>query len=178
MRNALIPILTNIALALPGIFVGSFLIEVFFSIPGLGREVLLAVNRSDYPVIQAVTIYLAVLTMLINLIADVLYKVVDPRVVSNERRPAATIESFASRRNPLGAPGLVAWRRLRSNRVGVWSLSSSPVRADDVLSALGSSPAIGQKVGPKRRRPSSEPAGGADRYRSTRQCCLERREAR
>ncbi len=81
MRNAMIPILTNIAVALPGIFVGSFLIEVFFSIPGLGREVLLAVNRSDYPVIQAVTIYLAVITMLVNLATDVLYKLVDPRVV-------------------------------------------------------------------------------------------------
>jgi len=81
LRNAAIPILTNIGLALPGIFVGSFLIEVFFSIPGLGREVLLAVNRSDYPVIQAVTVYLAVLTMLINLMTDVMYKVVDPRVV-------------------------------------------------------------------------------------------------
>ncbi|NWG74690.1 MAG: ABC transporter permease [Rubrivivax sp.] len=81
LRNAMIPILTNVALALPGIFVGSFLIEVFFSIPGLGREVLLAVNRSDYPVIQAVTVYVAVLTMLINLLTDVLYKLVDPRVV-------------------------------------------------------------------------------------------------
>jgi peptide/nickel transport system permease protein len=81
LRNALIPIMTNIGLALPGIFVGSFLIEVFFSIPGLGREVLLAVNRSDYPVIQAVTVYLAVLTMFINLGVDLLYKVVDPRVV-------------------------------------------------------------------------------------------------
>jgi peptide/nickel transport system permease protein len=81
LRNAMIPILTNVAVALPGIFTGSFLIEVFFSIPGLGREVLLAVNRSDYPVIQAVTIYLAVLTMLINLGADLLYRVVDPRVV-------------------------------------------------------------------------------------------------
>ncbi len=81
MRNAMIPILTNIAVALPGIFVGSFLIEVFFSIPGLGREVLLAVNRSDYPVIQAVTVYIAVITMLVNLATDVLYKLVDPRVV-------------------------------------------------------------------------------------------------
>jgi peptide/nickel transport system permease protein len=81
LRNAAIPILTNIGLALPGIFVGSFLIEVFFSIPGLGREVLLAVNRSDYPVIQAVTVSLAVLTMVINLLTDVMYKVVDPRVV-------------------------------------------------------------------------------------------------
>ncbi len=81
LRNAMIPILTNIGLALPSIFVGSFLIEVFFSIPGLGREVLLAVNRSDFPVIQAVTIYLAVLTMFINLLTDVAYKFADPRVV-------------------------------------------------------------------------------------------------
>ncbi len=81
LRNAMIPILTNVGLALPGIFVGSFLIEVFFSIPGLGREIILAVNRSDYPVIQAFTVYLAVLTMLINLAVDILYKLVDPRVV-------------------------------------------------------------------------------------------------
>jgi peptide/nickel transport system permease protein len=81
LRNAMVPILTNVGLALPGIFVGSFLIEVFFSIPGLGREVILAVNRNDYPVIQALTVYLAMLTMLINLAVDVLYKLVDPRVV-------------------------------------------------------------------------------------------------
>ena len=81
LRNAMIPILTNIGLQLPSIFVGSFLIEVFFSIPGLGREVLLAVNRSDFPVIQAVTIYLALLTMFINLLTDLAYKIADPRVV-------------------------------------------------------------------------------------------------
>ena len=75
------PILTNVATALPSIFIGSFLIEVCFSIPGLGREVFQAVGRSDYPVIQAVTIYLAVLTMIINLITDILYKWVAPRVV-------------------------------------------------------------------------------------------------
>lgn len=81
LRNAMIPILTNIGLALPSVFVGSFLIEVFFSIPGLGREILLAVNRSDYPVIQAIAVYLAVLTMVINLVVDVMFKLVDPRVV-------------------------------------------------------------------------------------------------
>ena len=81
LRNAMIPILTNVSVALPGVFVGSFLIEVFFSIPGLGREILLAVNRADYPVIQAFSIYLAFLTMLVNLITDMLYKLVDPRVV-------------------------------------------------------------------------------------------------
>ena len=81
LRNAMIPILTNVAVSLPGIFVGAFLIEVFFSIPGLGREVLLAVNRSDYPVIQAFAVYIAVITMIVNLATDVLYKLVDPRVV-------------------------------------------------------------------------------------------------
>jgi len=81
LRNALVPILTNVGLALPGILIGSFLIEVYFSIPGIGREVLLAVNRSDYPVIQAVTIYMALLTMLANLAVDLSYRAVDPRVV-------------------------------------------------------------------------------------------------
>ncbi|MFX1681686.1 ABC transporter permease [Mitsuaria sp. CC2] len=81
LRNAMIPIMTNISVALPGVFVGSFLLEVFFSIPGLGREILLAVNRNDYPVIQAFAIYIAALTMVVNLITDLLYKLVDPRVV-------------------------------------------------------------------------------------------------
>jgi peptide/nickel transport system permease protein len=81
LRNALIPILTNVSVLLPGVLVGSFLIEVFFSIPGLGRELYLAVNRGDYPVIQAFAIYLAALTMTVNLLVDVLYKFVDPRVV-------------------------------------------------------------------------------------------------
>lgn len=81
LRNAMIPILTNVSVLLPGVLVGSFLIEVFFSIPGLGRELLLAVNRGDYPVIQAFAIYLAALTMTVNLVVDLLYKLVDPRVV-------------------------------------------------------------------------------------------------
>ena len=80
LRNAMIPILTNIGIAIPGLFVGSFLLETFFSIPGLGREILLAVNRSDFPVIKAATVYLAMITMLINLSVDVMYKVADPRV--------------------------------------------------------------------------------------------------
>jgi peptide/nickel transport system permease protein len=80
LPNALVPVLTNVSLLLPGVFVGSFLLEIFFSIPGLGREIYIAVNRSDYPVIQAFSVYLSVLTMLINLGADVLYRLVDPRI--------------------------------------------------------------------------------------------------
>jgi peptide/nickel transport system permease protein len=80
MRNASIPIITNVMIQLPGLLVGAFLIERFFSIPGIGREVLLAVERSDFPVIKAVTIYVAIATMITNLLADLLYKAVDPRV--------------------------------------------------------------------------------------------------
>ena len=59
---------------------GSFLLEIFFSIPGLGREVIESVNRSDFPVIKAITVYLAIITMSVNLLVDVLYRVADPRV--------------------------------------------------------------------------------------------------
>ena len=80
LRNALIPILTNISVLLPSVFVGSFLIEVFFSIPGLGREILLAVNRSDYPVIQAEVLLFSLEFILINLVVDMLYTVINPTI--------------------------------------------------------------------------------------------------
>ncbi len=80
LRNAAIPIVTDLAMSLPALFIGSFLIERIFSIPGLGREVISAVDRSDFPVIKAITIYLAMLTMLVNLLVDLLYKWLDPRV--------------------------------------------------------------------------------------------------
>ena len=56
------------------------LAQQIFSIPGLGREIITAVNRSDFPVIKAVTVYLAMITMIVNLLVDVMYKFVDPRV--------------------------------------------------------------------------------------------------
>ena len=80
LRNASIPIITNVMSALPGLLVGAFLIERFFSIPGIGREVILAVERSDFPVIKALTVYVAMATMVVNLLADLMYKAVDPRV--------------------------------------------------------------------------------------------------
>lgn len=80
LRNAMIPILTYVAYLLPGLLIESFLLEKFFSIPGLGREVITAVERSDFPVIKAITIYVSIFTMLLTLLVDVLYKWVDPRV--------------------------------------------------------------------------------------------------
>jgi peptide/nickel transport system permease protein len=80
LRNASIPIITYLMAGLPGLLLGSFLIERFFSIPGIGREVLLAVERSDFPVIKAITVYVAFATIFTNLFADLTYKAVDPRV--------------------------------------------------------------------------------------------------
>src|SRR5206468_3908926 len=80
LRNASIPIITNIMATLPGLLLGIFLVERFFSIPGIGREVILAVERSDFPVIKAITVYVAFATIATNLLADLTYKAVDPRV--------------------------------------------------------------------------------------------------
>jgi peptide/nickel transport system permease protein len=80
LRNASIPIITHVMSNLPALLIGAFLIERFFSIPGIGREVILAVERSDFPVIKAVTVYVAAATMLFNLLTDLLYQAVDPRV--------------------------------------------------------------------------------------------------
>ena len=80
LRNASIPMITHVMAALPGLLIGAFLVERFFSIPGIGREVILAVERSDFPVIKALTVYVAIATMIVNLLADLMYKAVDPRV--------------------------------------------------------------------------------------------------
>jgi peptide/nickel transport system permease protein len=80
LRNAAIPIITHVMAGLPALLIGAFLLERFFGIPGIGREVILAVERSDFPVIKAVTVVVAAATMVFNLLADVLYRVVDPRV--------------------------------------------------------------------------------------------------
>jgi len=80
LRNASIPIITHVMANLPALLIGAFLLERFFGIPGIGREVILAVERSDFPVIKAITVYVAAATMLFNLLTDLMYQAVDPRV--------------------------------------------------------------------------------------------------
>ena len=80
LRNAAIPIITHVMSNLPALLIGAFLLERFFGIPGIGREVILAVERSDFPVIKAITVYVAAATMLFNLLTDLMYQAVDPRV--------------------------------------------------------------------------------------------------
>jgi peptide/nickel transport system permease protein len=80
LRNAAIPIITHVMANLPALLIGAFLLERFFGIPGIGREVILAVERSDFPVIKAITVYVAAATMVFNLLTDLLYQAVDPRI--------------------------------------------------------------------------------------------------
>ncbi len=80
LRNASIPIITHVMGNLPALLIGSFLLERFFGIPGIGREVIQAVERSDFPVIKAITVYVAAATMIFNLLTDLMYQAVDPRV--------------------------------------------------------------------------------------------------
>jgi len=80
LRNALIPVVTLLGLSLPGVVGGAIITEQVFSIPGLGRMSYLAVLRRDYPLIMATTVLFAVMTVLGNLLADLGYAWVDPRI--------------------------------------------------------------------------------------------------
>ena len=80
VRNALVPILTIAGIQLATILGGVIVVEVVFAWPGLGRLVYTAVAARDYPVIQGAVLLIAALFLLINLVVDVLYAVVDPRI--------------------------------------------------------------------------------------------------
>lgn len=80
LRNALIPIITMLALRLPWIIGGSVVVEVVFSWGGLGSLLVNSVLARDYPVVQSILLIIAILVVLANLAADLLYAVIDPRI--------------------------------------------------------------------------------------------------
>ncbi|MCL2484507.1 MAG: ABC transporter permease [Endomicrobia bacterium] len=80
LKNALLPLITIIGLSIPGLIGGSFIIETVFSYPGMGRLGFDAIMARDYPVIMGIGVISAFLTLLGNIIADVLYAVADPRI--------------------------------------------------------------------------------------------------
>ena len=80
LRNALIPVVTLLALRLPWLVGGAVITETVFSWPGMGRLLVDAVTQRDYPVVQGVVLILAVLVLLSNLAADVMYAYLDPRI--------------------------------------------------------------------------------------------------
>ncbi len=80
LRNALIPVITNVALSLPFLYTGSLLLETFFGIPGLGYISINAINSADVDVVRAVVLIGSLLYLLANLLADIAYAWADPRV--------------------------------------------------------------------------------------------------
>ncbi len=80
LRNALIPVVTLIALDIPTVFTGALITEQVFRVPGIGALLIDSIYRSDTPVVMAITFIYAILIVLFNLIADLLYGVLDPRV--------------------------------------------------------------------------------------------------
>ena len=80
LRNSLIPIVTYISLSIPYLFTGSLLLETFFGIPGLGSVSLNAINSADLAVVRAVVLLGALLYQVVNLVTDLAYAALDPRV--------------------------------------------------------------------------------------------------
>jgi len=80
MRNALIPVITIIGMQIPMIVGGSVIIEQIFSLPGLGRLMLAAINERDYPTVSGINVFVAVFVIIINILVDIAYGWLDPRI--------------------------------------------------------------------------------------------------
>jgi peptide/nickel transport system permease protein len=80
VRNALIPVVTLIALDIPSIFTGALVTEQVFRVPGIGALLIDSISRSDTPVVMAITFIYGILIVIFNLIADLTYSWLDPRV--------------------------------------------------------------------------------------------------
>jgi len=80
LRNSLIPVVTVIALGIPTIFAGAIITEQVFKVNGLGALLINAIHASDLPMVQTLTFIFAVLIVIFNLIADILYGILDPRI--------------------------------------------------------------------------------------------------
>jgi len=80
LRNAILPVITYVGPLLAYTVTGSFVVEKIFTIPGLGGEFISAINGRDYTLIMGTTIFLATLIILMNVVVDIIYKIVDPRI--------------------------------------------------------------------------------------------------
>ena len=82
LKNALIPVVTFLGMALADMIAGSIIIEQVFSIPGLGRILLTSISNRDYPVVMAVIVCIAVLVLVVNMAVDLVYGLIDPRITA------------------------------------------------------------------------------------------------
>ena len=80
LKNSLIPVITYFGPMLAFIVTGSMVVEQIFAVPGIGRQFVSSITNRDYTMIMGTTIFLAALIVILNLVSDILYKVVDPRI--------------------------------------------------------------------------------------------------
>jgi peptide/nickel transport system permease protein len=80
LRNSMIPVVTVITLLIPGIFTGAIITETIFKVNGIGQQLLLSLQGNDAPMVLTITFIFAVLIVLFNLLADILYGLLDPRI--------------------------------------------------------------------------------------------------
>ncbi|HVA90444.1 MAG TPA: ABC transporter permease [Chloroflexota bacterium] len=80
LRPALLPVVTFLGPAIAGLVTGTFVVENIFNLPGVGFAAVQSIESRDYPVVQGATIVVAVIVVLMNLLADILYRVLDPRI--------------------------------------------------------------------------------------------------
>ena len=80
LKNAMIPVVTFLAMVISDILAGSIVVEQVFSVPGIGRLLITSISTRDYPVVQAIVLYVTAVVVIINFVVDVLYQLLDPRV--------------------------------------------------------------------------------------------------
>ena len=80
LKNAMIPVITFLAMVIAEILAGSIVVEQVFSVPGVGRMLVTAISSRDYPVVQAIVLYVTAVVVILNFLVDVLYQILDPRV--------------------------------------------------------------------------------------------------
>ena len=80
LKNAMIPVVTFLGMVFTDMIAGSIVVEQVFNIPGLGRILLTSVSNRDYPVVEAVILFIAIVILIVNLLVDILYRLLDPRV--------------------------------------------------------------------------------------------------
>ena len=84
LKNAMIPVVTCFAMVIAEILAGSIVAEQVFSVPGIGRLLISSISNRDYPVVQAIVLYITSVVVLINFAVDMIYQVLDPRVRTAE----------------------------------------------------------------------------------------------
>ncbi|MBQ3797123.1 MAG: ABC transporter permease [Butyrivibrio sp.] len=80
LKNAMIPVITFLGMALADMVAGSIVVEQVFSIPGISRILLTSISNRDYPVVEAIIMGIAIIVIVLNLLVDIIYRIIDPRI--------------------------------------------------------------------------------------------------